>query len=139
MKENFSIKSKIISGTVTKTDCENGANIVIDIKIHGDISPDCVVRAYFAERDTKELKPVGIVDNFGHLAVFMQNSDCTDTVVFGIKNTITDKVDYVGYAYSACNRQRKKNSRRYKKRRKLHHARNSSKNFRRNKRKFKGF
>ena len=35
MKENFSIKSKIISGTVTKTDCENGANIVIDIKIHG--------------------------------------------------------------------------------------------------------
>lgn len=39
MKENFSIKSKIISGTVTKTDCENGANIVIDIKIHGDISP----------------------------------------------------------------------------------------------------
>ena len=100
MKENFSIKSKIISGTVTKTDCENGANIIIDIKIHGDISPDCVVRAYFAERDTKELKPVGIVDNFGHLTVFMQNSDCTDTVVFGIKNTITDKVDYVGYAYS---------------------------------------
>lgn len=100
MKENFNIKSKIISGTVTKTDCENGTNIGIDIKIHGDISPDCVVRAYFAERDTKDLKPIGIVDNFGHLAVFMQTSDCTDTVVFGIKNTITDKVDYVGYAYS---------------------------------------
>lgn len=100
MNENFNIVSKIISGTVTKTDCENGANIEINIKIHGDISPDCVVRAYFAERDTKDLKPIGIVDNFGRLGAFMKNSDCTDTVVFGIKNTITEKVDYVGYAYS---------------------------------------
>ncbi|UKI35402.1 MAG: hypothetical protein L6V93_14770 [Clostridiales bacterium] len=59
------------------------------------------MRAYFAERDTKELKPVGIVDNFGHLTVFMQKFRLhRATVVFRHKNTITDKVDYVGYAYS---------------------------------------
>ena len=99
LRENFDIDSKIISGTVAKRSCENGAKIEINIKIHGDISPDCVVRAYFAEEDAKNLKPIGIVDNFGHLSAFVSLSDCTDTVVFGIKNTLTDSIDYVGYAY----------------------------------------
>ena len=53
--ENFTIKSKIISGSVTKTDDESSSNIEINIKIHEDIDPDCVVRAYFADKDTKEV------------------------------------------------------------------------------------
>ena len=97
--ENFTIKSKIISGSVTKTDDESSSNIEINIKIHEDIDPDCVVRAYFADKDTKEVRGIGVVDNFGHLAVRVNPQICTDTIIFGIKNTITDKVDYVGYAY----------------------------------------
>ena len=99
MRESFKLKSEIISGSVEKEPCSGGINIEISIKIHTDIPPDCVVRAYFASRSTKELTPIGIVDNFGHLTAFIKDGFYTDTIVFGIKNTITDAVEYVGYAY----------------------------------------
>ncbi len=94
-KNNYLIKSDFLGGSVVL--CDN--NIEINVKIYGSIDSDSVIRAYFANKDTKEIKSIGIIDNFGNLSKKVDYSIITDTIVFILKNTLTDQKETVGYAY----------------------------------------
>lgn len=98
-KKSYLIKSDFLGGNVFITEDDTGCDVQIDVKIYGNLDADSVIRAYFASKDTKEIKSIGIIDNFGSLSKKADPSIVTDTIVFILKNTLTDKKETVGYAY----------------------------------------
>lgn len=98
--KNFSIKSNFLGGSVLLHQNDISSDVEINVKIYGYLDADSVIRAYFASKDTKEIKSIGIIDNFGNLSKKVDKNICTDTIVFILKNTLTDKTETIGYAYN---------------------------------------
>lgn len=97
--KNYSIKSTFLSGSVIVYENTLDAKIEIDIKIFGFIDSDSVIKVYFENQDTKELKSIGIIDNFGHLAKAFDKSILTDSIVFVLKNTVSENKEKIAYAF----------------------------------------
>ena len=97
--KNYYIKSDFLGGSVLLCDNTSYTEIEINVKIFGFIDSDSVIRVYFADRETKDLKSIGIIDNFGNLSKKADKNIVTDTIVFILKNTVTEKISIIGYAY----------------------------------------
>lgn len=97
--KNYCIKSNFLNGSAIVYENQYEAKIEIDVKIFGFIDSDSVIKVYFENKDTKELKSIGIIDNFGHLTKTFDKSILTDTIVFVLKNTISETKEKIAYGY----------------------------------------